>query len=548
MTGRRRDDSVARRVQSAPPIPVNVQDPFETEPAHHRWLLTTCVAGIAGSLVVGSAVLGIFGENAAPRPAYAAINKASLTGSLSSGNRPAKGVAVEGSPIINAAYHPQATELVVPERDLTGDNAYPSITADELPYGDGKTVVLNAEIASAEQESENITTISKSAPPEPIDETFKLDKGQSLVDALVDKGISRDVAQSLVTAIEPVFPTKLFKAGTEFDVTLDRQQDFYGRDATYPVELSFQSGPNETVLVQSDEDGNFTAAIDGETPGAKSQYAEIKQFHSKAKVGSSIYATAQDGKIPDYITSELMRVFSYDVDFQHQVKPSDSFEVFYGAPLTGSSSKRKVLHYAQLTLDGVTKTYFRYTAADGTTDYFDENGQSATRSLLKTPVSGAKLTSGFGMRIHPLLGYSKMHTGVDFGVPYGTPIRAAGAGLVEIAGRFSAYGIAVELKHSDRYETLYAHMSKLAAGVVPGTRVNQGQIIGYVGATGRATGPHLHYEVRIDTHAVNPLGIKVAGGRQLAGKDLGRYRQTKALVTAMMRNAPSATQVAQASP
>lgn len=515
---------------------------------HHRWLLTTCVAGIAGSLVVGSAVLGIFGENAAPREANAAVSKASLTGSLGSGVRLANAVAVEGSQIISAAYHPQTEEPVIPERDLAGDNAYPSITADELPYGDGKTIVLNAEIASAEQETQNITTISKSAPPEPVDETFTLGPGQSLADALVDKGVTRDVAQSLVSAIEPVFPSKMFKAGTEFDVTLDRQQDFYGRDATYPVELSFQSGPNESIMVQSDEDGNFAATVDGEKPGIKSQYAEIKQFHTRTKVGSSIYATAQDNKIPDYIITELMRVFSYDVDLQRQVKPSDTFEVFYGAPLTGSSSKRKVLHYAQLTLDGETKTYYRYTSADGITDYFDENGQSATKALLKTPVSGAKLTSGFGMRIHPLLGYSKMHTGLDFGVPYGTPIRAAGSGVVEIAGRFSAYGIAVELKHNDRYETLYAHMSRLAAGVVPGTRVNQGQVIGYVGATGRATGPHLHYEVRINTRPVNPLGIQITGGRQLAGKDLNRYRQTRALMTAMMRSAPSATQIAAATP
>jgi murein DD-endopeptidase MepM/ murein hydrolase activator NlpD len=207
-----------------------------------------------------------------------------------------------------------------------------------------------------------------------------------------------------------------------------------------------------------------------------------------------------------------------------------------------------VLHYAQLTLDGKAKTYFRFTTADGLTDYFDEDGQSATKSLLKTPVAGAKLTSGFGMRVHPLLGYTKMHTGVDFGVPYGTPIRAAGNGVVEVGGRFGAYGITVELKHGEHYETLYAHMSKLAAGIIPGARVNQGQIIGYVGATGRATGPHLHYEVRIDTRPINPVGIQVAGGRQLAGRELLKFRQTKQQVLAMMQQAPSANQVAQANP
>ncbi|MGH8552427.1 MAG: M23 family metallopeptidase, partial [Methylococcales bacterium] len=403
-SGRGSDIGAPRRL----PVPYDDLDSvFEVDPVHHRWLLTTCVTGIAGSLVIGSAVLGIFGQNAVPRDAFAAVNTASITGTESFGG---------GGSKINLS-----SLMVIPERDLSGDNIYPEITADELPYGDGKTVVLDAEIASAEQEAANITTISKTAPPEPIDETFKLAKGQTLVEALADRGVTKEAAQALAAAIEPLFPTAMIKAGTEFEVTLDRQQDFYGRDATYPVELSFHPGPQETIKIQSDEDGRFAAVIDGAKQGAKSQYAQHNHFHTKATVGASLYSTAKDNKVPEYIVSELTRVFAYDVDFQRQVKPNDTFEVFYGNPLTGSSSKRKVLHYAQLTLAGKTKTYFRYTAADGQTDYYDERGQSATKSLLKTPVSGARMTSGFGMRVHPLLGYSKMHTGVDFGVPHGTP-------------------------------------------------------------------------------------------------------------------------------
>jgi len=507
---------------------------FEKEDVHHRWLLTTCVTGIAGSLVVGSAVLGIFGENAVPRDAYAAVHTASITATDS----------LDGSlsgPKISG-------QMIIPERGLSGDNNYPEITASDLPYGDGKTVVLDAEIASAEQEAANITTISKTPPPEPVDETFKLAKGQTLIEALTDRGVTKEAAQALVAAIEPVFPTTIIQPGTKFEVTLDRQQDFYGRDATYPVELSFQPGPGETIKVQSDEDGQFAAVIDGAEEGAKSQYAQFDHFHTKSKVGASLYSTAKDNKVPAYIVAELTRVFAYDVDFQRQVKAEDTFEVFYGNPLTGSSSKRKVMHYAQLTLGGKTKTYFRYTAADGQTDYYDERGQSATKSLLKTPVSGARMTSGFGMRRHPLLGYSKMHKGVDFGVPHGTPIRAAGAGVVELAGRHGAYGVTVEIQHTKQYETLYAHMSKLATGIRRGTRVNQGQIIGYVGSTGRSTGPHLHYEIRVDKRAVNPTNVKVAGGKQLAGKELLKFQQMKERVVAMMEKAPSATQVAQVTP
>ena len=340
----------------------------------------------------------------------------------------------------------------------------------------------------------------------------------------------------------------MMREGTRIDLTLDRQLDFYGREVTFPVELSFQPGPEETIKVEADEDGRFIAAIDGAKAGVRSQYAQFNHFRTASKVGSSLYGTAKDNKVPDYITAEFARIFSYDVDFQRQVKANDTFEVFYGNPLTGSSSKRKVLHYAKLTLDGQEKVYYRFTTADGQTDYYDEKGRGAQKSLLKTPVSGARLTSGFGMRRHPLLGYSKMHTGVDFGVPHGTPIRAAGSGVVEIAGRHGAYGITVEIRHNNKYETLYAHMSKLAAGIRRGAKVNQGQIIGYVGSTGRSTGPHLHYEVRMNNRPVNPTKIKAAGSKQLAGKELAKFKQLKQKVMAMMQQAPSSTQVAQAQP
>ena len=537
--------------QSRPLTPPKAQasdldHPFDAEPVHHRWLLTTCVAGIAGSLVIGATVLGIFGENAAPRDAYASVDKATLTGTYP--DNAIDPQSVIGRKELSAAYQPPpetSGELIVPERDLNNANVYPEITSDELPYGDGKTIVLDAEIDNLSDEGDNITTITKQVPPEPTDTTFELAKGETLIEALTDRGVSGDAAQALAAAIEPVFPAKMFKQGTRFELTLDRQLDFYGREVTFPVQLTFQPGPNETIDVEADEDGRFVAAIEGAKAGAKSQYAQYDHFRTKAEVGSSLYGTAKDNKVPDYITSELTRIFAYDVDFQRQVKASDTFEVFYGNPLTGSSSKRKVLHFAQLTLDGKTKTLYRFTAADGQTDYYDEQGRSAQKSLLKTPVSGARLTSGFGMRRHPLLGYSKMHTGVDFGVPQGTPIRAAGSGIVEVAGRHGAYGITVELRHNNKYETLYAHMSKLASGIRKGTKVNQGQVIGYVGSTGRATGPHLHYEVRVNSRPVNPTRIQAAGGRQLAGKDLAKFNQLKQRILAMMQQAPSALQVAQ---
>jgi murein DD-endopeptidase MepM/ murein hydrolase activator NlpD len=515
------------------PRPIQLETSYLENGQHHRWMLTTCIAGITGSLLIGGLLLGLFGHNAAPPEAYASISAETPKSEV----HPAKVTAAATQPEVKTAE-------ILPERDLENDWSYPEITQDELPYDSNETAVLDAEIQAVESENENITTITKSVPPEPVDETFKLASGRSLTDELTKRGVSKAAAQALVAVVEPIIPLALVKQGTEFEVTFDRQIDFYGREVIFPVELSFKPGPKETIVVTADEDGRFDARIDGKG-GVKSQYAEISHFRSKSRIGSSLYATAHDQRIPDYIVNEFTRVFSYDVDFQRQITASDSFEVFFGAPLSGSSSKRKVLHYAELNFDGKKKAYYRFTTEDGQTDYYDENGRSASRALLKTPISGARLTSGFGMRRHPLLGYSKMHAGVDFGAAWGTPIRAAGSGVISLAGRHGAYGNTIVIKHTAKHKSLYAHMSKFAAGIRSGTRVNQGQIIGYVGSTGRSTGPHLHYEVRVNDRPVNPTAIKAAGGKQLAGTELRKFRVNKQRVQAMMQNAPSAVQVSQ---
>ena len=155
------------------------------------------------------------------------------------------------------------------------------------------------------------------------------------------------------------------------------------------------------------------------------------------------------------------------------------------------------------------------------------------------------MTSSYGLRKHPLLGYTRMHSGVDFGLPQGSPIKAAGSGTVTQAGGAGGYGITVRIKHQKGYETLYAHMSRIASGIKPGTPVNQGQIIGYVGATGQATGPHLHYEVRVKGKPVNPMVVETAGGRQLSGDMLAQFDKHKQKLVAMMKTAPASTQLAQ---
>lgn len=536
-------------------------NPFGTvdEPSHNRWMLTTCVAGIAGSMVIGSALLGFLSEHG-PDAALASLSPAQLwqrTQEALKGDyngEIAQAVALKPyREVSSVAYRPEAEEsvgaVILPARDITGSlgGQYPSITSNVLPYGNRlQPTVLDGTIEIASVDTRNITTISKTPPPEPVDSTISLKQGETLHDRLVTLGVTIEAARALVKAIEPVYPQALLKPGQMFEITLDKQQDFYGNDVIFPVRVAFSPTSQEEILVESDEDGRFVAKLSGESQGPPASLASASQFRARAKISSSLYATAKDQGIPDYIIAEMMRIYAYDVDFQRQVRAGDEFELFYGNPITGTSRNRKVLLYASLDYAGGNKTYYRFTTPDdGHTDYFDEQGRSATKALAKTPVSGARLTSGFGMRKHPLLGYSKMHVGVDFGAPPGTPIKASGNGTVAFAGRNGAYGNMVRLKHADGYETLYAHMSRLAENIAPATKVNQGQIIGYVGATGRTTGPHLHYEVRQNNKPVNPMKVAVAGGRQLKGPILQSFLAHRTSILAMMKTAPSTTRVAQ---
>jgi murein DD-endopeptidase MepM/ murein hydrolase activator NlpD len=241
------------------------------------------------------------------------------------------------------------------------------------------------------------------------------------------------------------------------------------------------------------------------------------------------------------VIDDLIRIYSYDVDFQRRVQPGDSFDVLYaGDDDTMADNKNEVL-FASLTVGGETKRFYRFqTPDDSTVDYYDESGKSAKKFLVRKPVTSAIMRSGFGMRKHPLLGYFKMHTGVDWAAPNGTPIYAAGNGAVEKAGWESGYGKYVRLRHNNGYETAYGHMSAFARGIQPGTKVRQGQVIGYVGSTGLSTGPHVHYEIIVNGRLVDPMRIKLPRGRVLEGPLLASFERERDRVDGTMtRNAAS---------
>ena len=405
-------------------------------------------------------------------------------------------------------------------------------------------LVLQASL-SVEEPVSGTTEILKSPPPEPVDKVFVLKKGETLADKLVELGVGHNLAAALVESLQRVWPLKKIRPGQKFIVTLEEQPDFYGQDVTYPVYLSFSPRPGSRVVVESDDEGQFIARLQRSERKAKPQVARTPDFfHVRGRISSSLYAAARDRGVPKYIISQMLRALSHRLDLQRQVHKGDTFEILYGKPFSGTSSHRKVLHYAALTHKGRTIAFYRYTTPDGKTAYFDAKGRSARRGLMRTPISGARISSGFGMRRHPVLGYTKMHTGVDFAAGTGTPIHAAGSGTVIHAGWRGGYGRTVMIRHPNGYVTLYAHQSRIARGIRKGVQVRQGQVIGYVGATGRVTGPHLHFEVHINGRKVNPLRVRTATRQQLKGKALKQFRNRMARINKLLEKIPAVTQVA----
>ena len=264
----------------------------------------------------------------------------------------------------------------------------------------------------------------------------------------------------------------------------------------------------------------------------------------------SIYETALRNKVPASVIDDMIRVYSYDVDFQRKVQAGDSFEVFFAgedeAPMA-SSEKPEVL-YAALTVSGETKKYYRFqTPDDAVVDYYDETGKSAKKFLVRKPVSNAMMRSGFGGRRHPILGYTKMHTGVDWATAYGTPIFASGNGVIEKAGWEGGYGKYIRIKHPNGYETAYGHMSAFAKNMDPGKRVRQGQVIGFVGSTGLSTGAHVHYEILVNGRFVDPMRIKLPRGRSLEGPMMAGFETERDRLDGIMANRPGGRPPAQAS-
>ena len=350
-------------------------------------------------------------------------------------------------------------------------------------------------------------------PEKPRYRQLEIKSGDTVAGLLQNAGLSGPEAYKAVKALGKYYDVRKVKSGQKIDVHfkpgLDGNLEF--------AKMQMKLGPIKQVSIERTPGEEFKAALD-----EKELFPRV--YARKTKIETSLYGSAARAGIPSSVIANMIKTYSWNVDFQRDIRAGDKIEVMYEAFETedGEFAKYGNVLYANLHIRGKELPIYRYEMADGRVDYFEPDGISIRKTLMKTPVDGARISSGFGMRRHPVLGYNKMHKGMDFAAPTGTPIYAAGDGIVEEAGRKGSYGKYVRIRHNSKLKTAYAHMHRVK--VKSGTRVRQGDVIGSVGSTGRSTGPHLHYEVLLSGKQVNPRSVNLPTGEQLKGQELQKFK------------------------
>ena len=350
----------------------------------------------------------------------------------------------------------------------------------------------------------------------------KVRPGETLEGAVLRAGVAPNDARQVVAALQGAIDTVNIKAGMAFEAAIAERRN--GRaGAARLIGLSMRTGPSSTLTVSRTFDGamklrELEEKVSDETKVACGQM-EGSFYESVSNVGGT-----------PAVVSQAAQLFSHKIDFSRDIHEGDRFCLVFGRKVTesGRTVEAGDLEYAEV--KGQKFYAFDRDGPDGKPQFFDELGKNIKGFLLRTPVDGARITSTFGPRKHPVLGYTRAHQGVDFGAGTGTPILAAGDGVVLEARRWSGYGNWLRIRHSAQWDTGYGHISRYAPGIRPGVHVRQGQVVAYVGATGLATGPHLHYEVWLNGQRVNPIGAKVPQGTILAGGELTRFRAQRARI------------------
>ena len=348
-------------------------------------------------------------------------------------------------------------------------------------------------------------------------ERVKLKSGDNLGPLLQKSGLTGGQAYRVTQAFAEIFEPRNMRVGHEFEL-------HFNDDVL--EHLIFKPNVETTVFVDRRGEGG------GEDYTARQIAAEFRYetISVAAHIENSLYVDATRLGAPDKVVAQFANIYEYSVDFQRDIQPGDEFEMFFEVARgrNGEIIKAGDLLYTSFSPRKKTSEYWLFEDAKGRENFYDNVGKTAKRKLRATPINGARLSSSYGRRKHPILGYRKLHAGVDFAAPRGTPILAAGSGTVERANRYGSYGNYIRIRHTDGYKTAYAHLSKFARGVKSGSYVKQDQVIGYVGTTGRSTGPHLHYEVHHHGKKINPRRLSQLSGKPIEKSDLPKFKARRA--------------------
>ncbi len=340
--------------------------------------------------------------------------------------------------------------------------------------------------------------------------------GETLDRAIQRAGVTAAEARQVVDTLGRAMDTINIKAGLDLDAAVAPARS--GDRPARLIGLSLRTGPATAVTVSRTFDGALRLRALEEKVTQETTVAD-------GEIQGSLYESAARLGATPTITAQVAKLFAHKLDFQRDIQPGDDFRLVFDRKVTESGRTIETGDLAYAELHGV--KFFRFERADGDVEYVDEEGKNIRGFLLRTPVDGARLTSGFGKRRHPILGFARAHQGVDFGAGSGTPVLAAGDGVVVKASRWGGYGNWLQIRHAGGWDTGYAHLSRYAKGLRPGMKVRQGQVVAFVGSTGMSTGPHLHYEVWQRGQRVNPVGAKVPQGTVLAGAELARFKAEK---------------------
>ena len=351
---------------------------------------------------------------------------------------------------------------------------------------------------------------------------YYLQEGETFTRALKQADLEDDEINDVINIISKKIDLRKLKVGTLIE--------------TYTKSINDKKIINEIIIYPDIEKKIYVKKVNNKFVAGedkKKLFSKLKLY--EVEIHNSIYESLKKIDTPDEIIMEFVQLYSFDIDFQRDIRKGNKIKIFFEIYTDSQNNyiKSGNINFSEIILDDESYELYRFQSeGDEFVEYFNSDGKSATKALMKTPINGARLSSGFGMRKHPILGYNKKHQGVDFAAPTGTPIMAAGTGHIEFVGNNGGAGKYIRIKHLNGYKTSYSHLSKYASGIQKNVKVRQGQVIGYVGNTGLSTGPHLHYEVIFNGKRINPMKMKLPSGKQLKDKNLEIFLAEKNRINA----------------